>query len=44
MVNLRRRRQRVVDLCANFGNVIAQIHPIEQIALKDGASLLKQYR
>jgi hypothetical protein len=44
LVSLWRRRQRVVNLCANFGDVIAQIHPIKQIALKDGASLLKQCR
>jgi hypothetical protein len=43
-MTLRRWRQRVVDLCANLCDVIAQIHPIEQITLKDGASLLKQYR
>jgi hypothetical protein len=44
LVSLWRRRQRIVDLCANFGDIIAQIHTIEQIALKDGTSLLKQCR
>jgi hypothetical protein len=44
LVSLWRRRQRIVDPGANFGDVIAQIHTIEQIALKDGASLLKQCR
>jgi hypothetical protein len=43
-VSLWRRRQRVIDLCANFGDVIPQIHAIEQITLKDSASLLKQCR
>jgi hypothetical protein len=44
LVSFWRRRQRIVDPGANFGDVIAQIHTIEQIALKDGTSLLKQCR
>jgi hypothetical protein len=44
LVSLWRRWQRVIDLRANFGDVIAQIDAIEQIALKDGTSLLKQCR
>jgi hypothetical protein len=44
LVNLWRGRQRGIDPCANLRDVIAQIHSIEQITLKNSASLLKQCR
>jgi hypothetical protein len=44
LVGLWRRGQRVVNFCADFGDIITQVHSIEQIALKNGASLLKQCR
>ena len=35
LVGLHRRRQRVIDLCANLRHVVAQVDTIKQVALEN---------